>query len=129
MHIAEATSAAIISSEISPVSHLAAILPASRRDLEENCQNLRCGDRTSARVSADGKLKDEPRRAGSSIVQEEREKENKRRGERRRRRRENSALCDIPRCEGGGVAEGVRSEKQEKVMGGATGGLRGRGRV
>lgn len=27
-------------------------------------------------------------------------------------------LCDIPRCEGGGVVEGVRSEKQEKVMAG-----------
>lgn len=25
-------------------------------------------------------------------------------------------LCDIPRCEGGGVVEGVRSEKQEKVI-------------
>lgn len=46
----------------------------------------------------------------------------RRRRRRRKRSRENTALCDIPRCEGGGVAEGVRSEKQEKVMGSATGG-------
>lgn len=53
---------------------------------------------------------------------EKRERTSRRRRKRRRKRsRGNTALCDIPRCEGGGVAEGVRSEKQEKVMGGATG--------
>jgi len=46
-------------------------LPLRLKDLEENCQNLR--DRTSARVSVDGKLEEGPRRAGSSIVQRERE--------------------------------------------------------
>lgn len=46
----------------------------------------------------------------------------KKKKKKKEKRRGNTALCDIPRCEGGGVAEGVRSEKQEKVMGSATGG-------